>query len=123
MQKHLLADIEAVKGGNGAAISRHRNMSHALSSLVAEARRDQLIIAPHRAIKEHQRRTGKPGLEFIADAGAGGDEVEEFSASFVLDAKTQRIAGAVIAAGVNFAFEIPGAFAGDREGQDLDPGR
>src|SRR6266436_926999 len=121
MQKYFSADIEAIKRCNRAAISRHCDMSHGLSGLVAEARGDQLIVAPHRAIEEHQRRAGKPCFELIGDAGAGGDEIEEFSVSPVLDAKADRVAAAVIAARMSPAFQIPGAFAGDGKGEDFYP--
>jgi len=51
-------------------------MSHALPCLVAEARCDQFVVAPHRAIEEDQRRAGNPGLEVVGDLGAGGEEIE-----------------------------------------------
>ena len=56
MQKHLPADIEVGEARDRAVVARHRDMAHALPGLVAEAGRDQLVVAPHRAVEEHQRR-------------------------------------------------------------------
>ena len=60
MQEHLLPDVETGKALDRAVIARHRNMSHALSRLLAEAGGDQLIVAPHRAVEEDQRRAVEP---------------------------------------------------------------
>src|SRR5689334_22768265 len=95
-------------------------MSHALPGLGAEAGRDHLVVAPHRAVEEHQRGACKPRLQLRGDMGAGGDEVEIFARSRLADAKTERVAGAVAAAGMRLAFQIPGALAGYGEGLDFE---
>src|SRR6266478_7424236 len=76
MQKYLSADIQPGKALDSAMVARHRNMSHALSGLVAEAGRDQFVVAPHRAIEEDQRRTGKARLQIVVDGRAGGEKIE-----------------------------------------------
>src|SRR5258707_13764998 len=119
MQKDLPVDTEVGQGFDGATIARHCNMSHALSRLVAEAGRDQLVVAPHRAIEEYQRGAGKPGFEIVSDAGAGSKKIEIFAGGPVTDAKPKRIACTVVSPGVNLSFQIPRAFAGDGERQDL----
>ncbi len=95
-------------------------MSHALSGLGAEAGHDHLVVAPDRAIEEQERGAGKPRFQLVGDMGAGGDEVEMPARGLVADAKAERVAGAVIAAGMRLALEIPGALAGHGEGLDLD---
>src|SRR6266571_3403919 len=97
-------------------------MSHALPCLVAEAGRDQLVIAPHRAIEEYQSGAGKPGLEFFRHLSAGSEKIEMFAGRPVADTKSERIARAIISRRVNFAFQVPRALAGNRERQDLDAG-
>ena len=72
-------------------------MSHALSGLAAEPGRDHLIVAPHRAVEEDQRRAGQPRLEIVGHSRAGGDEIEIFAARLVLNPQAERVAGAVAA--------------------------
>src|ERR1700733_11358731 len=98
-------------------------MSHALPGLVAEAGLNQLVIAPDRAVEEDQRRAGEPGLEIVGYAGAGGEKIEIPGRRLVGDPKPERVARAIVAAGVSLAFQIPGAFAGNGERQDLNAGR
>src|ERR1700694_3866599 len=97
-------------------------MSHALPCLVAEAGRDQLIIAPHRAIEEYQRSAGKPGLEIVRDLSAGSEKIKIFAGRPVTDAKSERVACAIASRGMILAFQVPRAFAGNGERQDLDAG-
>src|ERR1017187_1871693 len=98
-------------------------MSHALPCFVAEAGRDQLVVAPYRAVEEDQRGAGKPGLEIVRYPGAGGEKIEILARRFVADAKPKGVARAVVPAGMNLAFQIPRALAGNGEWQDLDAGR
>src|SRR6516164_1688353 len=98
-------------------------MSHGLSGLAGEARCDQLVVAPDRTIKEHQRGAGKACLEIVGHLGAGGDDEEIFAGGLVADAKAEGVAGTAAAAGMRLAFEIPSALAGNGEGQDLDAAR
>src|ERR1019366_2673291 len=98
-------------------------MSHALPCLVAEAGRDQLVVAPHRAIEEDQGGAGKPGLEIVRHFSAGGEKIEILARRPVADAKPKRVAGTVVSTGVNLALQIPRAFAGNRERQNLETGR
>jgi len=97
-------------------------VSHALAGLGAEAGGDQLVVAPHRAVEEHQRGAVQPRFQLVIDLGAGGEEIEMLARGLVADAKAERVAGPVIAAGMRFALQIPRALAGDGEGQDLDAG-
>src|SRR5258708_38141183 len=97
-------------------------MSHVSPGLVAEAGGNQLVVAPHRAIEEDQRRAGEPGFQLIGDVSAGGKKIEIFSRRLVADPKPERVACAIISAGVSLAFQIPRAFAGDGERLDLDAG-
>src|ERR1700738_2434443 len=97
-------------------------MPHALPRLVAEAGCDQLVVAPHRAIEEDHGRTGKPRFQFIGNAGAGGQEIEISARCLVADPKSERIAGAVVSAGMSLTFEIPCAFARNGARQHLDAG-
>src|ERR1700719_756304 len=98
-------------------------MSHALARLGAEAGQDQLIVAPYRAVEEHERGAVKPRFQLIVDVGAGGEEVEMLIRGLVANVEAERVAGPVIAAGMRLALEIPGALAGDGKGQDFDAGR
>src|SRR5580693_9261094 len=98
-------------------------MPHALAGLGAEAGQDQLIVAPYRAVEEHERGAVEPRFQLVIDVGAGGEEVEMLVRGLVAEAKAERVAGPVIATGMRLALEIPGALAGDGEGQDFDAGR
>src|SRR5579871_6578714 len=109
MQKYLPADIEAGKALDRARCSRHRNVSHALAGLGAEAGHHQFIVAPDGAIEEHERGASKARLQLGRDMGAGGDEIEVSAGGLVADAEAERVARAVIAAGMGLAFQIPGA--------------
>src|SRR5258708_5639606 len=75
-------------------------MSHVSPGLVAEAGGNQLVVAPHRAIEEDQRRAGKPGFQLIGDVSAGGKKIEIFSRRLVADPKPERVARAVIPTGM-----------------------
>src|SRR5260370_30280331 len=97
-------------------------MSHALSCLAAEAGRDQFVVAPHRAIEEDQRGAGKPGLEIVSYAGAGGEKIEMLARRLVADAKPERVAHPGVPGGMVLSFQIPRALAGNGEWQNLDPG-
>src|SRR5882672_10837890 len=97
-------------------------MSHALSRLAAEAGRDQLVVAPHRAIEEDQRGAGKPGLEIVGYARAGREKVEILARYPVDDAKSKCIAHPRFSGGVDLSFHIPRALAGNGEWQNLDAG-
>src|SRR3981081_1933715 len=97
-------------------------MSHPLPCLVAEAGRDQLIIAPHRAIEEYQRSAGKPGLEIVGDVSAGSQKIQIFAGCPVTDAKSERVARAIASRGVILAFQVPRAFAGKGAPQNVDAG-
>ena len=97
-------------------------MSHALSRLVAEARRDQFVIPPHGAVEEHQGRARQARFEIVGHPRAGGEEKEIFAARFVEDPKPERIARSFAARRVRLAFEIPRALAGNLEGEDFDAG-
>jgi hypothetical protein len=123
MQKYLPADIEAGEAFDSAMVARHCNMSHVLSGLVAEAGPDQFVIAPHRAIEEDQRRAGQPRLQIVVDGRAGGEKIEVLAGSLVANPKPDCVARTVVARGINLAFQIPRAFAGNGEWQDFDAGR
>src|SRR6266404_3686331 len=97
-------------------------MSHALSRLAAEAGRDQLVVAPDRAIEEDQRGAGKPGLEVVGYAGAGREKVEILARRPVDDAKSKRVTHPRVSGGVDLSFQIPRALAGNGEWQNLDAG-
>ena len=75
MQKNLPVDAEIGQGRDRAIVSRHRNMSHGLPGLGAEARRDQFVIAPDRAVEEDQRCAGEALFQFGRHLGAGGEEI------------------------------------------------
>src|SRR6478609_6696279 len=98
-------------------------MPHALAGLGAEASDDQLVIAPHGSVEEEQRRAGQPRFQRVGDLGTSRDEVEMLAARLVADMQAERVAGAIVAAGMRLAFEIPGALAGYGERQDLQSGR
>src|SRR6185437_5626373 len=121
MQKYLPVDSEIGKRGNRAVFARHRDMPHAPAGLGAKAGGDQFVITPHRAVEEDERRGVEQRFQFRRDCGAGGEKIETPAGSLVADAKAERVAGAVIAAGMRLALEIPGALAGHGEGKDLDP--
>src|SRR5712671_3816090 len=123
MQKYLSADIEAGQGRDSAFVARHRNMSHALPGLVAEASRDQFVIAPHRTIEKDQRRAGKPRLEVVIDGRAGGEKIEVLAAGLVANPKSNGVARSIGFGRVNLAFQIPRAFARNGEWQDFDARR
>src|ERR1700737_777816 len=95
-------------------------MSHALPCLAAEAGRDQFVVAPHRAIEEDQRGAGKPGLEIVSYAGASREKVEILARRTFADAKSKRVAHRNVSGGMDRSFQIPRAFAGNGERQDLD---
>src|SRR5258706_7449902 len=95
MQKYLTADIMPGEALDVAEVARHRNMSHAWSGLVAEAGRDQFVVAPHRAIEEDQRRAGKARLQILIDGRAGGEEKEVLAASLVANPEPDCVARAV----------------------------
>src|SRR4030081_17637 len=97
-------------------------MSHALPCLVAEASRDQLVVAPHRAIEEDQRGAGKPGLEIVSYPGASREKVEILARRPVADAKSKRVAHPNVSGGVDLSLQIPRALAGNGEWQNLDAG-
>src|SRR5690242_4610111 len=120
MQKYLPVDIEAGEAVDRATLPRYRDMSHALSGLGAEAGHDQLVVPPDGAIEEQERGAGKARFQIVRDMGAGRDEVEMPARCLVANEEAQRVAGAVIAAGMRLALEIPGALAGYGEGFDLD---
>ena len=65
-RKIFLSISRSAKARDRAVVARHRNMSHGLPGLGAKARRDQFVIAPHRAIEEDQRCARKPGFQFVA---------------------------------------------------------
>src|ERR1700682_4844053 len=98
-------------------------MSHALPCLVAEAGRDQFVIAPHRAIEEDQRRAGKPRLEIVVDGRAGGEKIEVLAGGLVTNPKPDCVARDMISGGMNLSFQIPRALAGNGKWQDFDAGR
>src|SRR5215470_10603635 len=100
MQKYLPVDIEAGEAPDRSAVPRHRDMSHVLSGLGAEAGRNQLVVPPDRAIEEQKRRARKARFQLVRDMGASGDEVEVPARRPVADAKADRVAGTVIAAGM-----------------------
>ena len=77
--------------------ARHRNMAHPLSRLCAESLDDQLVIAPHGAIKEHQSGTRQARFEIVGHVSAGGQEIEVLAAALVQNPKSQRIACAITA--------------------------
>src|SRR5437879_12647596 len=97
-------------------------MSHALPCLAAEAGCDQLVVAPHRAIEEDQWRAGKPGPEIVSYAGASRKKVEIFARRLFTDAKPERVAWPSVSGGMDLSFQIPRAFAGNGEWQNLDAG-
>src|SRR6266404_7836801 len=97
-------------------------MSHALPCLVAKASRDQLVVAPYRAIEEDQRGAGKPVLEIVSYAGASREKVEILARRPVADAKSKRVARPNVSGGVDLSLQIPRALAGNGEWQDLDAG-
>src|SRR6185312_14285399 len=51
-------------------------MTHAAPGLAAEAGADHLVVAPQRAVEEHERRAAQPGFELVVERGTGGDIVE-----------------------------------------------
>src|SRR5258706_12403333 len=119
MQKYLSADIKPGEALDSAAVARHCNMSHALSGLVAEPGRDQFVVAPHRAIEEHQRRAGKARLQILIDAGAGGEKIEVFAASLVANQEPDCVARAVVSGGGGPPFPLPPAPTRNGEKEDF----
>src|SRR6266446_8610797 len=97
-------------------------MSHVLPGFVAEVGRDQFVVAPHRAIKEDQRRAGKPRLQIVIDGRAGGEKIEVLAGSLVANPKPDCVARTVVARAVNLPLQIPRAFAGNGKWQDFDAG-
>src|ERR1700722_12232290 len=98
MQKYPPVDIEAGEARNGALVAGHRDVAHGLPGLGAKAGGDQFVVAPHRAVEEDERRAGQPGLERVGHFRAGREEIAILARRPVLDAKPERIAGAVAAA-------------------------
>src|SRR5437763_763036 len=95
-------------------------MAHALPGLGTKPGPDQFVVAPNSAVEKNQRRAGDPLSEIVGDLGAGGEEIEIFAGRLLRDAKAERIAFAVVSGRVKMAFQVPGAFARNRERQDLD---
>src|SRR5947209_2561312 len=98
-------------------------MSHRMTCLVAESRRDQLVIAPHRAVEEYHRRALDALLQLLGHAGAGRQEIEIGAAGLVANAKPERIAEAIIAGWMRLSLQIPRTLAGHMERQHLKTGR
>ncbi len=123
MQKHLSADIEAGQALDRAMFARHRNMSHPLSRLGAEALHDQFVVPPHRAVEEHQRGARQARFQIVGHPRAGGKKIKILAAGLVQNSKPQRVARGIAAFRMRLAFEIPRTLAGHREGQDFHAGR
>ena len=68
MQEQFGGDVEIGQRGDGAAVAGHRQMSHRLPGLVAEPGGDHFVVAPHRAVEQHQRRAGQPRLRSSSTA-------------------------------------------------------
>src|ERR1700689_26322 len=98
-------------------------MSHALPGLVAEARCDQFVVAPHRAIEEDRRGAREPSPEIVGYTGTRCQKIHMFAARSVADSESKRVAVAIVARGVSLALQVPRAFARYGKWQDLDAGR
>src|SRR2546430_516827 len=96
-------------------------MAHPLSRLGAESLDDQFVVAPHRAVEEHQRGARKTRFEIVSHVSAGSQEIEVLAAALVQNSQAQRIARGIAARRMRLAFEIPRALAGNREGKDFHP--
>src|SRR6185312_3972604 len=122
MQKYPSVDSDVGETFDRPLFARHRDVPHALAGLGTEAGGDQFVVAPHCAVEEYQRGAVEPRFQLVIDVGAGGEEIEMLVRGLVEDAKAERVAGSVVAAGMRLALQIPGALAGDGEGQDFDAG-
>src|SRR5579871_210451 len=92
-------------------------MSHRLPGFVREAGCDQLIIAPYRAVEEHERRARNPRPQLVGHLSAGRQKIEIPGRRLVGNAKAQSVPNAIFN---TLALQIPGALARDREGQNFD---
>src|SRR5579872_610478 len=92
-------------------------MSHRLPGFVRQAGCDQLIIAPYRAVEEHERRALNPRPQVVGHLSAGRQKIEILGRRLVGNAKAQRVPNAIFNP---LALQIPGALARNREGQNFD---
>ena len=80
------------------------------------------VIAPYRSVEEDRGGALQPSPQIVGNAGAGCQKKHMLAARFVADTKSKRVTGAVVASRMSLAFQVPRAFAGNGERQDLDAG-
>src|SRR5262245_39262444 len=70
MHEYLPLHRERLEGCHAAFRARDADMTHALAGLLTDAGDDHFVIAPKRAIEQHQGRSLEPPGEIIRHAGA-----------------------------------------------------